>query len=242
MTKVGRWTKGFIDKYFKTMLVAFFVFVLASIAFFSFFPFNVAEIKKINIIGTVQAGSLIKYKVDYCQNVGAGVERHTRRFLVPENPGLTEPIELSSNPSLETLQNSGGCKTSKEIKLPVDASVPPGKYKVLIQIRYCILPVRCLPVEGYSDSFEVMKPDVPTQLSLIYEQLDQIQRATGATPPTGNANVMTIPETPQSNNMEQTIITPSTIVQPQEQPAERPRGILESTTEFVNNLLNIVRI
>jgi hypothetical protein len=167
----------FVSKYFSAFIALASILIIAGIIFMYAFPFNVAEIRKINLVGEVTAGSSIKYNVDYCRYVGKGTETYTRRFLIPENTDINA-IELSSNPNLETLDGITGCRTTKKpITLPVGLEVPAGKYKLLIQVRYCIFIGRCIPVEGYSDTFEIKKPNIADQLSLINRQLEAIRNA-----------------------------------------------------------------
>jgi len=166
--------------------------LIAGTVFFYAFPFNVAKLNKITILNQVQAGSLIEYKVNFCRYVEKGTEVEVRRYIIPKDPGLTNPQELDSSPSLETLDNITGCRDSEVIKLPIDIAAPEGDYKLLIRARYCLTALvfrRCIPVEQYSDYFNIGKPSIPNRLSIISEQLKDI-----------NAYILTNPNSEISNS------------------------------------------
>lgn len=232
---------NFISRFFNAFVVTSILIIVGGLIFLYTFPFNVAQLNKINLLNEVQAGSRIAYNVDFCRYVGKGVEIHTRRFLVAEDKELTNPIELSSNPSLETLDGITGCRTSDTIRLPIDTSVPEGKYKLLIQVRYCIFLGRCIPVEGWSEPFDIKKPSISDQLSSINEQLESIEQYYRDNPQEAAVR-------PQSAN----VIQPQIIQQPSiplqdEQPQQtiqqqQTQQVAPNNRQIIDSSLNVLDI
>jgi len=185
-----------------TLIIIIGLFTLiAGTIFFYTFPFNVAQINKITVLNKVQAGSLIKYKVNFCRYVEQGTETEVRRFIIPKDSELTNPQELDSSPSLETLDNIKGCRDSETIKLPIDIAAPEGEYKLLIRAKYCLNAFvfrRCIPVEQYSDYFNIGKPSIPNRLSIISQQLQDINAYIQANPNSEISNSFPVQQIPQT--------------------------------------------
>lgn len=221
-----------------------FITLVAGLVFFYTFPFNVAEFNKINIQNNPRAGEQLVYTMDFCRYVPKGTDIEVERFIFPRDKNLSSPIQLSSNPSIETLDGVVGCRTSEPVRLPIDLSAPAGEYRLLVRAEYCIeftILRRCIMVEKYSDYFIVNKPDVPTQLGMINEQLKEINDLIESgqyseTDAISNTMPVQTPPTP-----EKPVVQPT----PQPEPQQPQRGILESTVDLtlntVNGLLNIVR-
>jgi len=236
---------------FSNVIIALAVVVLiGGLVFFYSFPFKVAEFKKINITSTVDAGQRIEYTLDFCRYVPKGTKIDVHRFLFPKDKTLISPIELSSNPSLETLDGITGCRTSTPVKLPVDVSTPEGDYRLLIRGDYCIeftFLRRCIMVEQYSDYFHIGKPDIPSQLSVITQQLEAIERATQQSSSIGNTiTPQTAPEAPVPNIEQQTpqvTVPQTTTPQIAPQQASPLRQTLESTRDTTTSILeNITKM
>ena len=216
------------------IFIGIFSFV-AGIIFFATFPFNVAKLNKITILNEVQAGSLIEYKVNFCRYVEKGTELEVRRYIIPKDKSLTDPQELDSSPSLETLDDITGCRDSQPIKLPIDIAAPEGDYKLLIRAKYCLkalgILTRCIPVEQYSDYFHIGQPSIPNRLSIISQQLQDI-----------NAYILANPDSEISNSFPVRPI-PQTRVEPAPAPVtaipEQTVNPQETTSPERSNLLNL---
>lgn len=233
-----------ISKISNIVIALAFIFVLAALIFFYTFPFNVAEFKKINIVKAPNAGELLEYNLDFCRYVPKGTEIEVKRFIVPKDKTLTNPIELSSNPSLETLDGIIGCRLSEPIKIPIDISAPSGEYRLLIRAKYCIEMLflhRCIPVEQYSDYFSVGQPNIPTRLSVISEQLDDIRRYVEQNPSeTSVGNAFIQPDTPPEPSVPE-VNQPTQSGQrrvQQETQGQRPEGIVNATLDTTQNTVN----
>lgn len=256
MSIIGKISK-FFNRFYGAFITITLVLLVGFLVFMFTWPFNVAQLKSIDVKNNVQSGGIVEYTVDYCQSVGGGVERHTRRFLVPTDADKVNPIELSSNPSLETLQGSQGCKVSKPIKIPIDTSIPEGTYKIMIQVQYCIFPGRCISVEQTSKPFEVTKPDILGQLRNINAQLESINDYYGQQPKEVGSNgsdtkeslsnaapVITSPGDPNdqpAQNISNTDNSTTNNTTVTNTPQTNQSGIIESTLELVNGLLNVRR-
>ena len=217
--------------------------VISGTIFFYAFPFNVAQINKITVLNKVQAGSLIEYKVNFCRYVEQGTETEVRRFIIPKDSNLTNPQELDSSPSLETLDNIKGCRDSETIKLPIDIAAPEGEYKLLIRAKYCLNVTvfrRCIPVEQYSDYFNIGKPSIPSQLSVINQQLEQINRYylqnPGKTAIGNTQQSQPLPE-PNSPNMAN---PSSSIKETVQTPPETSQGLVQRLTQTTSGLVRNV--
>ena len=182
------------SKFSNIVIASAFIIVLGGLVFFYSFPFNVAEFKKINIASDVQAGGQLQYDLEFCRYVPKGTPIQVSRFLIAKDKSLTNPIELSSNPTIETLDGINGCRTSLPVKLPVEISVPEGEYQLLIRARYCIeftIFQRCIPVEQTSKFFNITKPSIPDRLSVISDQLNDINDFIHNNPDTVISNTVT---------------------------------------------------
>jgi len=233
---------NFVSRFYGAFIGLIVLFGIIALVFFFTFPFKVAEIKSITVMNEVQAGGQIVYNVDYCRYVGKGIPIETQRFLVPEDRTLTNAIELSGSPNSETVDGTTGCRSTADktaeypngqpIKLPVDVSTPAGRYQVLLKLRYCIFPGRCIPVEGRSDFFEVTKPSVANQLSIINEQLRSLLLVTPEYGSVGSvAPQNTLPEP----------VMPNTQATPQSTPTPQ-QGVGQSLTNgIINNTLDTVK-
>ena len=227
-----------------TLIIIIGLFTLiAGTIFFYTFPFNVAQINKITVLNKVQAGSLIKYKVNFCRYVEQGTETEVRRFIIPKDSELTNPQELDSSPSLETLDNIKGCRDSETIKLPIDIAAPEGEYKLLIRAKYCLNVTvfrRCIPVEQYSDYFHIDKPSIPSQLSVINQQLEQINRYYQANPEQTSIGNTQRPQ-PLPGVLIPNMANPVTTTPTPVETATEPRqGILQRLTETTSGLIRNV--
>ena len=217
--------------------------LISGTIFFYTFPFNVAQINKITVLNKVQAGSLIEYKVNFCRYVEQGTETEVRRFIIPKDSSLTNPQELDSSPSLETLDDIKGCRDSETIKLPIDIAAPEGEYKLLIRAKYCLNAAvfrRCIPVEQYSDYFTIGKPSIPSQLSVITQQLEEINQYYQANPEQTSIGNTQQPQRlpyPLTPNMANPVTTTPTPVQT---PPEPRQGILQRLTETTSGLVRNV--
>jgi len=222
--------------------------LIAGTIFFYAFPFNVAQINKITVVNEVQAGSLIEYKVNFCRYVEQGTETEVRRFIIPKDSNLTNPQELDSSPSLETLDNIKGCRDSEVIKLPIDIAAPEGEYKLLIRAKYCLSALlfrRCIPVEHYSDYFNIAKPSIPNRLSIINQQLSDINAYLRTNPNTSIGNVAPIRNTPTATP--QSSPTPSNELPIQTNPEETTaptasQSLLNLNTGILDLRLGIPRL
>lgn len=219
---------SYINKYYTTFLGTMIVVIFVSLIFFALYPFQVAEFKNITIQGTVQVGGKVEYTNDYCQNVGKGIPREISRFLIPKDSNLVSPVQLSGNPTDET-SNDAGCRVSKPIKLPIDSSIPPGEYKLVVKVKYGIFPFRWIPVQGESKYFTIEKPDVSTLIQSVNSQLEELNtRIKQDETPLSNISPIS-PElkipTPPTPNTQETIIEPQPL-QPQPE-----SGIIERTLQ-----------
>lgn len=208
-----------ISKYVYPFVMFTVILAILAFAFFNFFPFNVAAFKRLTVIGTVQVGGRLTYTNDYCQNVSKNTDRTLKRFLVPKNSELVNPIELSSSPEDETLVDAG-CRVSKPVRLTVDSSVPVGEYKLRVKACYDLfLRIRCVPIVGESDYFTITKPDVLSQLQSINRQLEDLRPflVSTETQPTTISNVVPITPTKQTQ--------------------ERQNGVVTDITEGINAIL-----
>jgi len=224
------------------IVIALFSFVAGTLFFYAF-PFNVAKLNKITILNEVKAGSLIEYKVNFCRYVEKGTEVEVRRFIIPKNSSLTNPQELDSSPSLETLDDITGCRDSETIKLPIDIAAPEGEYKLLIRAKYCLNVTvfrRCIPVEQYSDYFTIGKPSIPSQLSVINQQLEQINRYYLQNPgETSIGNTQQSQPLPEPNRPN--MANPSTsTAEPVQTPPETSQGIVQRLTQTTSGLVRNV--
>lgn len=218
----------YINKYYSTFLGTAIVIIFVSLIFFALYPFQIAEFKKININGTVQVGGKLEYTNDYCQNVGKGIPREISRFLIPKDSNLVSPVQLSGNPTDET-SNDAGCRVSKLIKIPIDSSIPPGEYKLVVKVKYGIFPFRWIPVQGESKYFNIEKPDVSTLIQSVNSQLEELNtRIKKDETPLSNVSPIS-PELKipiQPNTTPQEPITEPEVVQP-----EPNTGIIERTLQ-----------
>lgn len=204
---------SFLYKNIPTIISATAIVSIIAVIFFATFPFQVAEFNKIKLQGDVQVGGRVEYINEYCQNVGKGVPRDITRFLVPKDKDLISPIQLSGNPTDETLKDAG-CHVSDPIKLPIDSSIPPGEYKLLVKVKYCLFNIRCIPVQGESDYFTISKPDISVLVQSVNQQIidlnerinaDTIVRVSPASP---NLKMPQQPNT-QSNTPQEPTTTPT---------------------------------
>lgn len=251
MFKMKRIT-SFISRASNLIIASSVAIGIGGIIFFYTFPFNVAEFKKINISQSVEAGGLIDYKLDFCRYVSKGTDIEVKRFMIPKDKSLTNPIELSSNPTLETLDGIIGCRTSEPVKLLTQISTPEGEYRLLIRAEYCIeftFLRRCIDVEQYSDYFTITKPSIPDRLSVINQELSSINTyiQNNQVPVTGNvqpANPLPNPSNNQSNNnsVNPQVQEPSAPQQPQEEQSGLINPIINSLSKTLDNITNILRL
>jgi len=210
---------NFFNKYINNVIGIVVLLIIATLIFMYTYPFNVATFKSVTVLNEVKAGGQIKYELDYCRYVGDGIEIHPRRFLIREGANLSNAIELGSNPTLETTGGTG-CHKSEPIELPVEIGIRPGRYQLMIQIRYCIFPGRCIPVEGRSNFFDISQPSIPDQLTQANTLLEDIRDYLGeeATANTTPLLEITRPEQPEQS-------------QPTENPSSQydNEGLLETT-------------
>lgn len=233
-----------INKYYATFLGTIVLIIFISLLFFAFFPFQVAEFKKISITGTVQVGGILEYTNDYCQNVNKGVPRELSRYLVPKDTTLISPVQLSGNPTDETL-NDAGCRISQPIKLPIDSSIPAGEYKLLVKVKYCVFPGRCIPVQGESEYFVITKPDVATQLQIIKDQLDSINETLNINSDANISNTQPVRPVPIPTQPMTELVVPQPAVTPTPQPVQERtqpllRGTIDNTTGVLKNITNML--
>lgn len=241
----------FINKFYLPFMLFTILTVVLGLLFIFLFPFHVGEIKKITIINQVESGGTINYKTNYCRNVGESVPTEVRRFLVPvDSKDNLQPIELSSRPSIESTRAKPGCRESKNpIVIAVDAATPPGKYKLLLEVRYCIFPARCIPITGESGEFEISKPSVSAQLNLVQQLLTRIYEQTGTELPVANVAPQAQTESAQSQNIDQTIqqesSTETPIPQTQaDEPSLIPSAlnrVSETLDNVIKGVLNVIR-
>jgi len=234
---------SFIMRNLSTIFSGTVIIVIIALTFFYTFPFSVAVFKNINVNSDVKVGGILEYTNDYCQNVGKGVPRDIDRYLVPKDTKLVSPVQLSGNPTDETL-NDAGCRISEPIKLPIDSSIPAGEYKLLVKVKYCVFPGRCIPVQGESDYFTITKPDVATQLQIIKNQLDSIDEALRIKTSETISNIqptytLPLPTPPVTDSQAETqpIAIPET---PHATTQEQPRSILRGTTDVLKNITNML--
>jgi len=221
--KILRNISEFVTKHITSVIGAVFIFSVTAVLFFNLFPFNVAEFKNIQVKSDTSVGGILEYTNEYCQNVQKGTDRTLRRFLVPKDSTLVNPIELSSSPEDETLQGAG-CRTSVPIKIPVNVNIPAGEYKLRVKACYDVfLRVRCIPVQGESDYFKISKLNVEDQLSILNQKIDEVNEQLKQKPytPVANTMNMTIPQVITPPFSEPQIPTPqqpttSTPVEPPE--------------------------
>ena len=242
----------FLSKFANLFIGSAVVLSIASVVFFYTFPFNVAEFKKINISNNVEAGGLIEYKLDFCRYVQKGTDIEVKRFIIPKDKTLTNPIELSSNPTLETLDGIIGCRTSEPVKLLTQISTPQGEYKLLIRAEYCIdflFMHRCIDVEKDSDYFNIGQPSIPNRLSVINEELSNINQYFADNPEVtkslGSVQQQSVPQNPTPpNTQNQPAPQQATPVNPQTPQPQAQRGIinpiLDVTRNTVDGLFNLI--
>jgi len=187
----------FIAKHVPSFIGAVVFLAVVAVLFFNLFPFNVAEFKSITVKSDTTVGGILEYTNDYCQNVQKGTDRTLRRFLIPKDTTLVNPIELSSSPEDET-QQGAGCRVSVPIKIPIDSNIPAGEYKLRVKACYDVfLRIRCVTVQGESDYFNVSKPNIESQLVVLNQKIDEVNaRLTESGSPTV-VNTLMIP-TPQT--------------------------------------------
>lgn len=241
-------TMAAINKYYNTFITTVITLTILIFAFLTFFPFDVAEFKKINVSDGVQVGGIVEYTNDYCQNLNRGFPREISRFLIPRDQKLVSPVELSGNPTDETI-NDAGCRLSAPIKLPIDSSVPAGEYKLLVKVKYCILPWRCISVTGESSYFNITKADIATILQEINRELEEINENY---PKDNNqssiSNINPVPQVPPApsapNVSAPSVVSPLNPPQ-QQQPPQNPntiKPVLDITRNTLNDILKIVGI
>ena len=224
------------SKFFNVFLTLAIFVIVGGLIFLYSYPFDVAQFKKITILNTVNAGGLISYDVDYCRYLGKGVDVQVRRFLIPEDPNL-DPIELSSNPNLETIDGVTGCRTTKKpITLPIEVSTPAGEYKLKIQARYCIFVGRCIPVEGESPIFTIGKPSINDQLTVINQQISSINDYVVNNPEEIKALGNTV--IPQSISVptQPNVTQPTTAMTPQSTEKVQPSNVNPQQTASTNDI------
>ena len=226
--KIMRYIGNFFLKNISTFLGGTALLGIIALIFFFTFPFQVAEFKKISVADDVKVGSRLTYTNDYCQNVGKGVPREISRFLIPKDTENVSFVELSGNPTDET-KNDAGCRISEPIKIPIDSSTPPGEYKLLVKVKYCIFPFRCIMVEGESAYFSVTQPDVATLIEQVNRDIDIINERTQTTQ---ISNV--VPRLPELKTPQQPIVEPQSPQTPPEVPT-----VQESNDVTVDTKVNI---
>lgn len=118
--------------------------LLAQIAWWLFYPYNVAEIKSIEIEPVIY-GTVLQYKVDYCKylNIPAVV---TRQLI--DNAIIFLPSVETNNPV--------GChKSDRFIELP--NYIRSDTFILRISSTYKINPIREITITNDSNEFKLIK-------------------------------------------------------------------------------------
>jgi len=226
----------FLSLHFWHIVISLLVLGAIATIYLYTYPARPAVFNKVEVLNEVKAGGEITYQLDFCRYVQKGTEIHPRRFLVPKDKPISNSIELSSNPSLETEGKPGCYPNSPPITIPVDSGASPGTYRLYLQVRYCILVGRCIPVEIYSDYFELTELSVPDQLSVINKQLEAIQKILPGQE-VGTANVVQ-PATTQSVTTPQTQGSIAPVV---DEPATPERPVTQPQQGLIQSTLNTTR-
>lgn len=142
----------FLDMFaYGTLVLAFAMFILY--LFWSFYPYQIIEITNARIASSsdkpgqavVHQGDLTTYSNDYVKSVDLPADA-TREFV----DGLIfDAGSYSSNLPV------GSGHVVRE--LPIPETLPPGKYRVLITLRYQVNPVRVISVKFKTDEFTVLE-------------------------------------------------------------------------------------
>lgn len=222
-----------VNRFWTVFIPSALIFILFAIIFYLLVPLNVAHINSVTVKGTAQSGGIITYNVNYCQNVGGGIQREVHRFLEPKDTKDLNPIDLGDNPSIQTLQSSQGCHTGQDVKLPLDTSIPPGDYKLLVRIVYKF-PLRDVTVDGESQYFTITKPDILGQLQSINNQLELIIPYVQQNPESVSTT-----ESSSVSSVAPTIDTPQPTQTSQDSTVERDKNILQATVDSINGLLKV---
>jgi len=222
---------SFITRHVGSLLAAVLAIAIAGLVFVNVFPLNVAEFKKISVKQDAVTGGILEYTNEYCQNVQKGTDRTLRRFLVPKDSALVNPIELSSSPEDET-QVGAGCRISQPIRIPINVDIPAGEYKLRVKACYdIILRIRCIPVQGESDYFKISKLGIEEQLTIINQKIDQVNTQIRRSGIKTVVNTLYVP-TPQ-------LITPPFQDQPEQVQPEAPITPIEPQESCLITIIGI---
>lgn len=128
-----------------TIIIAF--LILFIVGFWLLYPyktisFNTNESKVLT--PEVKKGGLLNHTIDFCKYTNLSADL-TRSFI--DGVIYTTPTIKTSNPK--------GCRTNNlYIEIP---NLPPGQYKLKIEMSYKVNPVRTIKSEIYTESFMIVE-------------------------------------------------------------------------------------